>query len=70
VIFDLRSRWQDWNIPLACPSEPNCPGQPDKWLARFALAKERLRCPVCRKTAFASHWRMEGSVRAGLVPRE
>jgi hypothetical protein len=50
VIFDLRSRWQDRNIPLSCPSEPNCPGQPDKWLARFALAKERLRCPVCRKT--------------------
>jgi hypothetical protein len=73
VIFDLkqlRSRWQDRNVPIACPSEPNCPGQPSQLLARFALANERLRCSVCRKTAFANHWRTEGLVRAGLFPRE
>jgi hypothetical protein len=73
VIFDLsklRSRWQDRNIPLACPSKPNCPGQPDGWLARFAQTTERLRCAVCKKVAFAGHWRTEGLLRAGRLPRE
>jgi hypothetical protein len=66
----LRSRWQDRNIPLACPSERTCPGQPDEWLARFALATERLRCTVCKKAVFAVHWRTEGALRAGQFRRE
>ena len=75
MIFDLgelRSRWQHRNAPLACPSEPNCTGQPNvnEWLARFALATERLRCTVCRKVAFAGHWRTEGLLRADQLPRE
>jgi hypothetical protein len=51
VVFDLSklwSRWRDRNMPLACPSQRNCPGQPDDSRARFALPIERLRCAVSR----------------------
>jgi hypothetical protein len=73
VIFglnELRSRWQSRNIPLACPSDPNCSGHPDRSLARFALAKEELRCTRCGKVALALHWRTEGLLQAGQFQRD
>jgi hypothetical protein len=50
-------------VPLANPAGAAC-------LARFALARESLRCRTCGKIAWAIHWRTEGLLRAGRIPRE
>jgi hypothetical protein len=67
---DLLTRWRNRQAPLACPSTPDCPGQPTNPLARFALANEPLRCQACGKSALALHWRTEGGLRTGGFSRE
>jgi hypothetical protein len=67
---DLLTRWHNRRRPQACPSTPDCPGQPTNSLARFALANERLRCGECGKAALALYWRREAALRAGAFLRE
>lgn len=72
-IFNLNElwcRWQNRNVPLACPGKRHCLGQPEILLARFALAKEKLRCSTCGRVASSFHWRTEALLRAGRFRRE